>query len=112
MASLRPGKSGWSRRHSSMSYHIPAGSRIDRGPIAAVPVETGRPLFFRKICVLAIDVFINSIYNTIIDKARGTQMTTQKPTETKKPETAEEEHARRIKQGRISFLSAGATRKK
>jgi hypothetical protein len=36
---------------------------------------------------------------------------TKQPT-TKKPETREEEHERRIKQGRISFLSAGATRKK
>jgi hypothetical protein len=30
----------------------------------------------------------------------------------KKTETPEEEHARRTKEGRISFLSAGATRKK
>jgi hypothetical protein len=37
---------------------------------------------------------------------------TKQPTETKKPETREEEHERRIKQGRLSFLSAGATRKK
>jgi hypothetical protein len=32
-------------------------------------------------------------------------------TESKKPETREEEHERRIRQGRLSFLSAGATRK-
>jgi hypothetical protein len=37
---------------------------------------------------------------------------TEQSTEPKKPETREEEHKRRIKQGRISFLSAGATRKK
>jgi hypothetical protein len=39
------------------------------------------------------------------------KMTKQSP-ETKKPETREEEHERKIKQGRISFLSAGATRKR
>ena len=38
-------------------------------------------------------------------------MTKQSTTKTK-PETREEEHERRIKQGRLSFLSAGATRKK
>jgi hypothetical protein len=38
-----------------------------------------------------------------------------KKTETKQPaktETREEEHERRIKEGRLSYLSAGATRKK
>jgi hypothetical protein len=37
---------------------------------------------------------------------------TKQSTEAKKPEPPTEEHERRIKQGRLSFLSAGATRQK
>ena len=68
-----------------MSFHIWPGSLTERGGIVAAPVETGRPIFFPDLAIFSIDVFINCVYITIIDNARGhTQMVIRETRYTKR----------------------------